>query len=353
MKPKSNAAYHILLSDLAREVTSGRGRKTRRSGHNKRIYRIGKLQGKPYYYFSNEPQAAAYIQFRSLEQKWNDLNPNEEITRIENCILPTVAFGRIKLLCAETDLIEHRLKNIQSLTKILGVLDSEMSYFLECVSEIKLRIEEWLKHKNIVTEHLPQNIESIIRGWTAHELQEFITPFYYRVHNLKSQTNIQSLLGSVIRRIPNSNFHRANLHDPQSAAEYLYDETDALIYIAKEWGGTESRYQASLAYNELGTLRDPRFIIPDMDNKDYNIRLSAVSCLAFLSSEEGNLRIYKTAMNDIDTGVRQSALWAYGFSVGESAIGFIEDRSFNDKDIRVRKFARNLAENYSGKWLDF
>jgi hypothetical protein len=353
LKPISKIAYHTLLSDLARERIAGRNRKTFKSNHNKRIYRTGKLQGTSYYYFSDEPGAIAYIKFRSLEEKWNDLNPSEEITKVESCVLPAVAFGRVKLLAAEINSIGNELKKIQFLEETLGVSNSEMKYFLECVSEMKSRTEEWLKDKNNMSKYLPQKVETIIKGWTSHELQEFITPFYHRARNLKPKTNIQSLLGNAIRRIPNPNLQRANLRDPRSAAEYLYDETDALIYIAKEWGGPESRYQASSAFNELGILRDPRFIIPDLDNKNFSIRLSAVSCLAFLSSEAGNLRLYQTAINDIDVGVRQSALWAYGFSLGESAISFIETRSFKDEDIRVRNFARNLVENYSGKWLDF
>jgi len=353
LEPVSKLPYHLLLSDLARGRINGREQNTLKSSSNKRIYRVGKLQGKSYYYFTDEPEAVAYVKFRFLEQKWNDLNPDEEIMRVEACILPTIAFGRIKLLAAESDSILNELKEIQALGKILGISDAEMKSLLEYVSEIKLRTEEWIKDKENIFINLPQNVESTIKGWTAHELQEFITPFYHRARNLKPQTNIQSLLGNAIRRIPNPELNRTNLHEPRSAAEYFYDETDALIYTAKEWGGVESRYQASLASNELGILRDPRFVIPSLDSKDFNMRLSAVSCLAFLPSEEGNLRLSQTAINDIDIGVRQSALWAYGFAIGENAIDFIEERSFQDEDTRVRSFARNLVENYSGKWIDF
>lgn len=161
------------------------------------------------------------------------------------------------------------------------------------------------------------------------------------------------MIGDTIRRFPNPEFERTNLKNPRLAAQYLYDKTDALIYIAKEWGGTESRFQANLAANELGLLRDSAFVLSDLDNDDFNVRLSAVACLAFLQSKKNNETLRNAATNDIDIGVRQSALWAYGFAGGENSINFIEERSLRDEDPRVRNFAVKLIENYSGKWFDF
>lgn len=74
--------------------------------------------------------------------------------------------------------------------------------------------------------------------------------------------------------------------------------------------------------------------------------------MAFLSSENTLKELWNLAKDDPEHGIRQSALWAYGFVNGENAIGFIEERSFQDNDPRVRSFARNLVENYSGKWFD-
>jgi hypothetical protein len=311
------------------------------------------LQGKSYYYFNNEIEAVAFIRFRQLEQKWSSIRPFEELSKIETCLLPSVILGRIKLLAAETLSLFNELKELKSLNNILGITESEIKNISKQISEIKSRTNEWIKSREDIFVQFPQKVENNPKGWTAHKLMEMIAPYYYRARNIKPQTNIQSLIGDAIRRIPNPNFQQINSKTPELAAEYLYDETDALIYIAKEWGGVESRYQASLAYNELAVLRDARFVIPALDNNDFNSRLSAVSCLAFLLSEEGNKRLYETAMNDTDIGVRQSALWAYGFAGGENAVAFIEERGFQDSDLRVRKFARNLVENHSEGWFNF
>ncbi len=123
--------------------------------------------------------------------------------------------------------------------------------------------------------------------------------------------------------------------------------------MAKGWGGAECGLQAVLAANELGLLRDSRFVIPALDNKDYSLRLSAVACLAFLPSVLGNSRLRDAAASDGDAGVRQSALWAYGFAGGENAIRFIEERSLQDRDPRVRHFAREILEACSESWFSF
>lgn len=107
------------------------------------------------------------------------------------------------------------------------------------------------------------------------------------------------------------------------------------------------------SWKEIGLLRDPRFIIPALDSKDFNNRLCAVSCLAFLPYEDGNVKLLQLATKDIDAGVRQSALWASGFIGGEKAISFIQKQILRDKDSRVRDFAEKIVENYRNGWFNF
>jgi HEAT repeat protein len=88
-----------------------------------------------------------------------------------------------------------------------------------------------------------------------------------------------------------------------------------------------------------------------MSNKNFNVRLAALSCLAFLQSEESKKALKEIALYDVDSGVRQSALWAYGFSNREEAKEFIENRSFQDVDYRVRDFAKHLANHNFENWF--
>ena len=153
-----------------------------------------------------------------------------------------------------------------------------------------------------------------------------------------------------IRRVPNPKFNNRFDQDPLSAAEYLYDRADALIYVASSGRGYECRFQAHFARNELGWLRDSRFILPILSSKNFNERLAAVSCLAFLWSDEGRERLRELATTDPDPGVRQSALWAYGFSKGENAPGLLSSRVTKDTDACVRDFALRCLEADGDFW---
>jgi hypothetical protein len=138
--------------------------------------------------------------------------------------------------------------------------------------------------------------------------------------------------------------------DTRVAAEFLHDRTDALLHIAKKWGGPECALQATLAANELGLLRDPRFIFPGLEAKSFEIRLAAIACLAFLWSDDGNERLRLAAMNDPDAGVRQSALWAYGFAGGEDAQELLRERCCNDANVHVRTFAEKAMQLDERGW---
>jgi hypothetical protein len=91
-------------------------------------------------------------------------------------------------------------------------------------------------------------------------------------------------------------------------------------------GGLECNFQARLASSELGWLRDVRFVFPALCAKEVETRLAAVACLAFLWSEEGNKYLRRMAVEDVEPGVRQSALWAYGFANGIDAAELVSWR---------------------------
>lgn len=153
-----------------------------------------------------------------------------------------------------------------------------------------------------------------------------------------------------VRRVPNLEFESRFSNDPGKAAEFFFDRTDALLYTANQWGGPECKLQAMLASHELGHLRDPRFVFPALDAKSFETRLAAIACLAFLWSAEGNDRLKHMADNDPDPGVRQSALWAYGFSGGEGAHEMLVDKSRNDPNNRMREFASRALEVDDRSW---
>jgi hypothetical protein len=123
--------------------------------------------------------------------------------------------------------------------------------------------------------------------------------------------------------------------------------------MALTFGGRECRLQARFARNELGLLRDPRFIFPALVSSDFHQRLIGVSCLAFLWSDEGNKQLKCLAVEDSEPGVRQSALWAYWFSNNDDGWDIIKYRAQDDTTEVVRSFAQNIileTTHGSTKW---
>ena len=236
---------------------------------------------------------------------------------------------------------------------VLGVSRSDIAKMDNDLNEVKQRIHNSLDVLDKESNCLPDTVDNTAAGLIVEELEELLAPFYPRITDPTSKTNLRALLGDTIKRFPNPEFKHTGSGNPRFSAKFLYDKTDALIYTAKTWGGAESRIQAGFASNELGMLRDPAFVLPCLDDADFNKRLIAVSCIAFLSSEFHE-KIKNMAECDPEYGIRQSALWAYGLmrEQDDESINFITQRSFQDKDERVREFALDLLKkNEEGEWF--
>lgn len=170
---------------------------------------------------------------------------------------------------------------------------------------------------------------------------------------MKSPRRLTALLYRKISRFPNPEFESRFSKVPHKASEYLYDRTDALLFAATRWGGNECRLQAMIARSEIGSLRDPRFIYPALKSITFEERLRGVAGLAFLWSARGNELLRQVALNDTDSGVCLSALWAYGFAGGDGAEELLLQRAECDPDARARVSLRAMSECLSannGSW---
>lgn len=79
-------------------------------------------------------------------------------------------------------------------------------------------------------------------------------------------------------------------------------------------------------------------------------RLAAIACLAFLPATRGNQRLRRIAIDDPEPGVRQAALWAYGFAGGADAENLLSERARDDRDARVRRFAQTGRDGHRRSW---
>jgi hypothetical protein len=342
-----------VLSDAAKErITSGEncGRRSRVAQH---VYRIGNVADVSYYSTGRTPEAEAFIKIKRLEHRWSVMRVDEELGTLRLCSLPTAAIGRAILALADTDDLMCDLSSLRGGGHLRGEQRQTADELFNSMTEAADFAREWLKDHVTDDRLLPESVNRDVPGWTVDELLEVIKPLYPRSQTLSKNSQLLGLMGDVIRRVPNPEYVNRFSSNQRMASEYLFDRTDALIYAAKEWGGYECCLQATLAGNELGHLRDTRFVFPALDAKDFSARLAAVACLAFLQSEAGDERLRDVAVNDSDPGVRQSALWAYGFVGEKGAQALLESRSRHDADPRVRSFAQQILRNSEESWWAF
>lgn len=344
LRPAGKSGLARAVSEAAKMTIGDKGA-PRRPRVTRRVFSAGSVKDTTYYYNDSETlrYAKAFINLRRLELKWSESGIKEDLGGTKSCSLSTVAVGRAMTAVAEIGHI------IQRLTEEVGsdVMDKSMRddalAFRHKVNSALSEAQEKISFYNTADPTIPAVVVLEVPGWTAAELLPIISPLYAAARNIHRTSQLIPLLEGNIRRIPNPQYENRFGADPRAAAESLYDRTDALLYMATTFGGRECRLQARLARNELGLLRDPRFIFPALCAGEFHHRLIAVSCLAFLWSEEGNKHLRHLAVEDPAQGVRQSALWAYCFANAEGGWELLRSQASNDPDESVRSFASNIV----------
>lgn len=284
---------------------------------------------------------------------WEESKICEDLEGIKLCSLPAVAAGRAMMAITE---INHNLEGVVEL-----INSNEMDESIrEDALALRLKLSSALKDaKDKFCSYAPEapnlNVEAVseVPGWTAAELLPIISPLYPAARNIDRTSKLIPLLEKSIQRVPNPTYENRFTSDARAAAEFLFDRTDALLYMSLTFGGRECRLQARFARNELGLLRDPRFIFPALVSSDFHQRLIGVSYLAFVWSDEGNKQLRHLAVEDPDPGVRQSALWAHGFSNNDDGWELIKHRAEDDTTEFVRSFAQTIileTKHGSTKW---
>jgi hypothetical protein len=345
----SSKLYEV-LADVSKELVNAGDGKGRVKRATRRIYKIGKINGVAYYCVDNVLEAQAFIELHQIESQWLRTNPEETLNNLETCSLPSVATGRAMLIEIETKVILQRLNNLIKSKRLNHSNHHKAEELRDDVFEVQKNARLWLGNGHKTQIKLPSTVDISAPGWTAQELLQILMPLYPQARKVTCSAKIISLMSGSIRRIQNPEFKSRFSKNPNIAAEFLYDRTDALLYAAKQWGGHECSFQAMLAGNELGLLRDPRFVIADLKLKSFEARLACVACLAFLWSDKGTKRLHDIAVKDPDPGVRQSALWAYGFAGGEKSLELLRKQGRNDPNAHVRSFAKEILSIGLDSW---
>jgi hypothetical protein len=350
LQPAGSSSIFSILSDLSKKVIDTGPVTGRRERVNRRIYNIGKIGGDAYYCTENEQDAQAYVKFRQVELRWSGAQAEGQIAALETVSLPWVAKGRALLLLKETNTFQRELEEIVADNSIDGATRNEVHTLQQSIEETAQWTRHWLDSFDVDDSCIPAEIDTSVPGLTSEELLTILKPLYPQAEKITNPAQLITLKYNSIRRIPNPAFVSRFDKEPRVAAEFLYDCTDALIYAAKQWGGPECSLQAMLASNELGRLRDSRFVFPALASKSYEARLAGIACLAYLQSKEGNEQLRRLAEEDPDAGVRQSAVWAYGFAEGERAFDFVRERRDHDTNAHMQAFLDTALQMTAKGW---
>lgn len=348
LRPAGSGPLHTILSDLSKTQIAGiRGKRTERA--TQRVAHVGTVAGRAYYAAERVEEGKVYTQLATLEKMWQEIAVDEELSAIDGCLLGTVALGRLRLLRAEIANAVATAREILGSAHADSITLQAANTLLQEATERLRRVEEHVAQRAPGWPNLPDDVSVATPGWTAAELQTEFESLYPRASEVDAPKKLVPLLQKAIRRVRNPEFERRFESKPNIAAEYLFDRTDALICAATRWGGVECRLQAMLAKAELGRLRDARFITPMLASKNFDVRLRAVSCLAFLQDPETLNDLRRVAEDDPESGLRDSAYWAYGFAGGFDAASIVI-RNANEAEAEFVGRAERLPVPGSPDW---
>jgi hypothetical protein len=350
LEPVSSSDLFQALSYASRETFDaydGKGRQERRT---RRVCKIGRAGSNTYYYTCDAPEAHAFVEYRRLELLWSEASPEEQLVALQAVSLPSVAWGRAMLLAKELDALRRKAEILLTDTKMDGTTRRAAEELKSRINQMAGDTQDWLATCDLKEVSVPANVAISAPGWTAMEFLQIVKPLYPLAESITSAQRFIALMHDRVRRLPNPEHESRFSGDPLKAAEFLFDRTDALIYAANHWGGPECLLQATLASREMGRLRDASFVFPALAAASFESRLAGVACLAFVWSDEGTAKLKLIAEEDPDPGVRQSALWAYGFAGGAGAREMLCDKAKNDSNKRLREFASEALDADDESW---
>lgn len=317
LKPTGRAGVARLLNETAREEIAdvNGGRRTR---VHRRVYYAGSAAGTAYYCSATTggdsvAAAESFVHLQQLSYRWEALHSHKELALLTKCKLSAVAIGRAQLLMAEAEdvrtqaefLLTGDLLNVEAQSQA----DKTKRMAADIVAEAREFLTLYPAHSFQITLKVDQGVLHL----TPEELVTLVRPVYPFLSEgtVPANHRIVTLIDKSIRRVANTQFISRFHKDPQRATEFFFDRTDALLYTALQWGNRKARIHALTARNELGALRDTRFVLPNLTATDFVARLTAVACIAFLpTTPAGTEALQRVAATDAEPNVREAARWA-------------------------------------------
>ncbi len=328
------------LESAARSTVGDRGGGTRQR-RRQVISCVGSLEGTTYYSRSDRLAAAqVHMELLRATARLDALHAEEQLEQLRQSKLRCVAQARAAGMLSELATVAELIRNCVADPAADVEARTSAESTMQRVSALQNLLSGWTR---FALEGVPEPVPSM-PAWMPEELYEAVWRLAPGLLEGKTPRDIFKLFGARIRCVPNPHFVRKAHADRVAAVQFLFDRADALILLAVEWGGSECRQQAITAKHELGIHRDPLPVIAALPSLALEERLVAVACLAFLWSEEAREVLRDLALHDPEPGVRQAALWAYGFSGGADAVALVRRRALEEPNTFARRFALSAAE---------
>jgi hypothetical protein len=343
-----------VLSDLAKS-TVATGSSERRSRRTRRIIRVGKVHGAAAYCVLDTAhassgassngrlsQAQRYVEQGLHVRLIDEAECSERVSRLETVKSRAIVVGRARLLVAEI----HELLPVAKTLAEQGVEEAQpMVAQLERAREIAIARSESSGKYGVY----PDGIERTRAGVTAMGLRDLLSPLSPTAARFEGMAQVVRQYSRLVKRFPNPSYTDRRSGDPNTSPQFLFDRVEALWYASRQWGGAQARVAALIAEQELGELRDPRFVFIALDSPDVEQRLRAVASLAFLQPREAVALLTARATADDSAGVREAALWALGFIHAPEVDQVLDEAARMDASDLVRRSAkrfRSLGPNW-------
>lgn len=315
------------------------------------VKKVGWQYGEWYFYYGDEqaPSVKGYLAFRKIFIEWQNVNALSELNDVENCSVKSIAFGRCTLIKDKIEEIVPLLGELCN-NKTLGTtVNFEAEKLLKEVKEVQIQLNNWFDdNPELLNLGLPEYVQTEVSGLTVKQLWRLLQPLYPKAVKVKKVVEISNILSGEIRKIKNPIYKPSFCDGSLETARYLFDKTDAFTYAGQKWGEQECFMQAVMTRDSLGLLRDLNFVLPALSSNDYTERLVAVSCLAFLQDKKAIQYLFDTCLNDSDSGVRESAIWAFAFLGGKVKKLAVEIRK-SEKNTKVLEFLEEVEKSSSAE----
>ncbi len=345
-----------VLSEAARaQVEGAAGKRVPR--RVRYLVRVGRPGGAAYYtapraerFDDDVRRATTFVTSHGVIERAMEMNLMSEFVAASKARSPLLALGRMRLIVSRADGVTSELMEARaSATPEQSTFISECDELLALTGKVRADALGWERFHASAPE-TPEGVRSNGLTLSTAELRELFAPFSPMVRNLKHTSELVPRFARLIRRVKNPGFAGRQQQDKRLATEWWFDRTDALLYAAKQWGGIRVRLNAILAETELGQLRDARYVLESLKSNMPEVRLRAIGALAFLQPANCGELIAEHARNDVDPGVRETALWAAGFVAWPGAHDLLVDAEKHDELPRVRAAARMMFAAGDAWW---